>query len=111
MLFTVLKNKSLYHTPLACPLLKLYRRLLDNATDYETGVHAATGHVLPRFLSMFVCSGHIRDFVKGEEMMLWEVSEIGSEVIGPFLMEFVIFGMHHRFTHPRVLFFFISTFS
>ena len=35
------------------------------------------------FLSMFVYSGRIRDFVKGEEMLLWKVSGIGSEIVGP----------------------------
>ena len=42
--YTVLRPRVLY--------LELLRRLLDNAIDSETGVHAATGHALPCFLSV-----------------------------------------------------------
>ena len=82
---SILKPKPFYRTVLRPHVLyfELFRRLLDNATDYETGVHGVTGHALPRFMSMFVYSGRIRDFVKGEEMLLWKVSGIGSEIVGP----------------------------
>ena len=55
-----------------------------------------------------MCSGHIRDFVLGEDIMIWEVSGIGSEITEPFV-EFVILGMHRRVIHSPVLF--ISFFS
>ena len=40
--YIVLRPHALY--------LELFRRLLDNATDSETGVHVATGHALLYFL-------------------------------------------------------------
>ena len=50
-----------------------------------------------------MCSGHIRDFVLGKDIMIWEVSGIGSEITEPFV-EFVILGMHRRVIHSPVLF-------
>ena len=50
-----LNLSKLYHYTVLRPHvlnLKLFRRLLDNPTDSETGGCAATGDALPRFLSI-----------------------------------------------------------